>query len=75
MEHLEVLDSRTGKSYKIPIDNGYIRAADISKINVQERGLENGNGDENEPKITRGLRIHDAGYENTSCVESSITFM
>jgi citrate synthase len=73
MEHLEVLDSRTGKSYKIPIDNGYIRAADISKINMPEGGLMN--GIENEPSISRGLRILDTGYQNTACVESSITFM
>ncbi|KAJ8120634.1 hypothetical protein ONZ43_g2707 [Nemania bipapillata] len=73
MEHLEVRDSRTGTSYKIPIDNGYIRAADIGKITVPERGL--GNGNESEVKITRGLRIYDAGYQNTACVESSITFI
>lgn len=73
MEHLEVLDSRTGQSYKIPIDNGYIRAADIGKINAPEHGIENGS--DNEPKIARGLRILDPGYQNTACVESGITFM
>ncbi|KAI0183945.1 putative citrate synthase [Xylaria flabelliformis] len=73
MEHLEVLDSRSGKSYKIPIDNGYIRAADISKINVPECGLMNGT--ETEHTISRGLRILDTGYQNTACVESSITFI
>lgn len=73
MEHLQVLDSRTGKSYKIPIDDGYIRAADISTIIVPERGQLNDT--ENESKNSRGLRILDAGYQNTACVESSITFM
>ncbi|KAI1425146.1 citrate synthase [Xylaria sp. FL1777] len=73
MAHLDVVDSRTGKSYKIPIDDGYIRAADIGKINVSESGRVS--DAENEPQITRGLRILDTGYQNTACVESSITFI
>ncbi|KAI0435003.1 citrate synthase [Xylaria sp. FL1042] len=73
MAHLEVLDSRTGKSYTIPIDDGYIRATDISKINVPE--FEHLGNVENEPQALRGLRILDAGYQNTACVESSITFI
>ncbi|KAI0099725.1 citrate synthase [Nemania sp. FL0031] len=73
MEHLEVLDSRTGKSYKLPIDDGFVRAVDIGKISVPERGIE-GNT-ENETKTSRGLRILDLGYQNTACVESSITFI
>ncbi|KAI8624316.1 citrate synthase [Xylariaceae sp. FL1651] len=73
MEHLEILDSRTGKSYNIPIDNGYIRASDIGRITIPEVGLENES--EYEPKINRPLRIYDNGYQNTACVESSITFI
>ncbi len=73
MAHLDVLDSRTGKSYKIPIDDGYIRATDIGKISVLECGRM---ADvENESQIVQGLRILDTGYQNTACVESSITFM
>ncbi|KAI1170164.1 citrate synthase [Nemania sp. FL0916] len=73
MEQLEVVDSRTGKSYKIPIDDGYVRAADIAKITAPERSpvKENGNG----PEISRGLRVIDQGYQNTACVESSITYI
>lgn len=73
MEHLEVLDSRTGKSYNIPINDGYIRAADIGKIQVPERGISNETKTEFE--FAQGLRVLDAGYQNTACVESSITFM
>ncbi|KAI0810334.1 citrate synthase [Xylaria sp. FL0064] len=70
MAHLDVLDSRTGNSYTIPIDDGYIRATDIGKIGVAEFKHE-----ENKSNILRGLRILDAGYQNTACVESSITFI
>ncbi|KAI3338226.1 citrate synthase [Ustulina deusta] len=73
MAHLDVLDSRTGKSYKIPIDDGYIRATDIGKISVLECGRMT--GVENESQIVQGLRILDTGYQNTACVESSITFI
>ncbi|KAJ2993393.1 hypothetical protein NUW58_g1855 [Xylaria curta] len=73
MEHLDILDSRTGKSYKIPIDDGYIRAADIGRISIPECGV--ANDIKNEFKNTRGLRILDTGYQNTACVESSITFV
>lgn len=73
MDHLEVLDSRTGKSYKIPIDNGYISASELGKITVEERGLINGDGKAS--TIPKGLRILDIGYQNTACVESKITFM
>ncbi|KAI0912853.1 citrate synthase [Ustulina deusta] len=73
MAHLDVLDSRTGKSYKIPIDDGYIRATDIGKISVLECGRMT--DVENESQIVQGLRILDTGYQNTACVESSITFM
>ncbi|KAI1292751.1 citrate synthase [Xylaria venustula] len=73
MAHLDVLDSRTGKSYQIPINDGYIRATDIGKINIPE--FDRVNDVEDESKATRGLRILDTGYQNTACVESSITFI
>jgi len=73
MAHLEVLDSRTGKSYDIPIDDGYILASDIAKIGVTERasGIEG----EKQSEVPRSLRILDVGFQNTACVESKITFM
>ncbi|KAK5631594.1 hypothetical protein RRF57_007308 [Xylaria bambusicola] len=73
MAHLDVVDSRTGKSYQIPIDNGYIRAVDIGKINSLDGDCEQDT--KNGPRILRGLRILDTGYQNTACVESSITFI
>ncbi|KAI1811777.1 citrate synthase [Poronia punctata] len=73
MAHLEVLDSRTGKTYDIPVDDGYILASDIANIGFDGpvSGLNGGKG----PKISQGLRILDVGYQNTACVESKITFI
>ncbi|KAI1112529.1 citrate synthase [Nemania sp. NC0429] len=73
MDHLDVVDSRTGKSYNIPIHDGYVRAADIGKIQVPERGITNET--QTEFEFAQGLRVLDAGYQNTACVESSITFI
>ncbi|KAI3322161.1 citrate synthase, partial [Xylariaceae sp. AK1471] len=73
MAHLEVLDSRTGKTYNIPIDDGYIHSSDFAKITVPEHELENGS--EKESTHARGLRILDLGYQNTACLESKITFI
>ncbi|CAJ2505197.1 Uu.00g125910.m01.CDS01 [Anthostomella pinea] len=72
-EQLQVVDCRTGNSYKIPIDGGYIRAADLGRIGISESFNEN--GDVNAPKILRPLKILDNGYQHTACMESSITFI
>ncbi|KAH9885882.1 putative citrate synthase [Xylariomycetidae sp. FL2044] len=74
MEHcLEAVDSRTGKSYKIPIDGGYVRAADIAQITAPDHKLVN--GADSGPKVSRSLRILDHGFQHTACMESSITFI
>ena len=70
---LKVVDSRTGKSYTIPIQHGdYILAADLAQISGNS--FMNGAGG-NKAEITRPLRILDRGYQHTACMESSITFM
>jgi citrate synthase len=70
MEHyLQALDSRTGKSYVIPIDGDHIKAADIAQITVPEAKADNGD------TLSRSLRILDNGFQHTACMESSITFM
>ena len=68
LECLIVLDARTAKSYKIPIQDNHILGADVAKIVCPDN-----NGDEG--SIERPLRILDRGYENTACMESSITVM
>jgi citrate synthase len=73
MDSLQVVDSRTGNSYTIPIHKGdYIRAADIGQIKALEVQTEN--GDAGIP-ISRSLRILDKGFEHTACMESSITLV
>ena len=72
-ESLQVLDSRTGKSYTIPIQGGdYIRAADIGQISASDGSKVNGDAG---VQIARPLRILDNGFQHTACMESSITFM
>jgi citrate synthase len=72
MECLLVLDSRTAKSYKIPIQDNFIRATDLGKITV--RDADNDNEDAS-VQTGRPLRILDRGFENTACMVSSITVM
>ena len=68
-QYLEVTDSRSGKSYKIPIEGDYIRAADIGRIGAPE------GRDEAALKAAHPLHILDNGYQHTACMESSITHM
>ncbi|KAL7620274.1 hypothetical protein AAE478_009267 [Parahypoxylon ruwenzoriense] len=65
--HLQVTDSRTGKSYSIPIQGDYIRAADISRIGAPETK------DVEALKAAHPLQILDNGFQHTACMESSIT--
>jgi citrate synthase len=58
---LTVRDNRTGQEYDVPILDGTIRAADLSKIQVKE----------DEP----GLATYDPGFVNTASCRSSITYI
>ncbi|KAI0009462.1 putative citrate synthase [Xylariaceae sp. FL0662B] len=69
--HLQVVDSRTGKSYKIPIEGDYIRAADIGRISIPANKADNGG--RGGIQISRPLHILDNGFQHTACMESSIT--
>ncbi|KAI2622537.1 putative citrate synthase [Hypoxylon sp. NC1633] len=66
--HLDITDSRTGKSYTIPIQGDYIRAADIGRIGAPE-----GKADVAALKAAHPLHILDNGFQYTACMESSIT--
>ena len=72
MECLLVLDSRTGKSYKVPIQNNFIQAADVSKVTISDADNED---EDASVQAARPLRILDRGFENTACMMSSITVM
>jgi citrate synthase len=62
--HLKVVDTRTDRSYEIPIHAGnYIKAKDLSTITITE------------DELPRKLNILDNGYESTACMDSSITHM
>ncbi|MGI9042807.1 MAG: citrate synthase [Gemmatimonadaceae bacterium] len=59
---LDVNDSRTGKSYNIPVADGAIRASDLRQIST---------GDADDP----GLLSYDPAFMNTASCRSAITFI
>ena len=58
---LHVTDSRTGRSYEIPITDGAIRAIDLRQIKVSESDF--------------GLMSYDPAFLNTANCRSAITFI
>ena len=61
LDHLKIVDGRTGKSYDVPIENGTIRGTDLKKI---KSGPED-----------PGLMVYDPAYMNTASCRSAITFI
>ena len=58
---LTITDDRTGKTYKLPIADGTIRAIDLRQIKVNDDDF--------------GLITYDPGFTNTASCKSSITFI
>jgi citrate synthase len=58
---LHVTDSRTGRSYEIPITDGAVRAIDLRQIKVSESDF--------------GLLSYDPAFLNTANCRSAITFI
>ena len=58
---LTVTDSRTGRSYEIPIENGAVRAVDLRQIKVDEEDF--------------GLMSYDPAFLNTASAKSAVTFI
>jgi citrate synthase len=58
---LTLIDSRTSKSYTIPISRGTIRAMDLRQIKVAEDDF--------------GMMSYDPAFTNTAACESQITFI
>ena len=58
---LTVTDSRTGKTYDLPIENGAIRAAHLRQIKVNEDDF--------------GLMSYDPAFLNTAACRSAITWI
>jgi citrate synthase len=60
-EHLTVTDSRTGRTYELPITDGTVRAMDLRQIKVQDSDF--------------GLMAYDPAYTNTASCRSAITYI
>ncbi|HCU94963.1 MAG TPA: citrate (Si)-synthase, partial [Actinobacteria bacterium] len=58
---LHVTDSRTGRSYDLPITDGAIRALDLRQIKVADDDF--------------GLLSYDPAFMNTASCRSQITFI
>ena len=58
---LSITDSRTGKQYELPIENGTIKAMDLRQIKVSEDDF--------------GLMTYDPAFMNTASCKSRITFI
>jgi citrate synthase len=61
MSTLTVVDDRTGKKYKIPIERGTIPAMELRNIKVSDDDF--------------GLMSYDPGFMNTASCQSRITFI
>ena len=58
---LTVTDSRTGRTYELPITDGTVRAMDLRQIKADEHDF--------------GLMAYDPAYTNTASCRSAITFI
>src|SRR6476620_289707 len=59
-QRLTITDDRTGKSYKLPIENGTVRAMDLRQIKTDSDDF--------------GLMTYDPALMNTASTKSAITF-
>src|SRR6476620_137905 len=60
-QRLTITDDRTGKSYKLPIENGTVRAMDLRQIKTNADDF--------------GLMTYDPALMNTASTKSAITFI
>lgn len=60
-DHLEIKDSRTGKSYTVPITDDTIRTADLRQIKVKDDDF--------------GMMGYDPAFMNTASCRSAITYI
>ena len=60
-DHLEIKDSRTGKTYTVPITDDTIRTADLRQIKVKDEDF--------------GMMGYDPAFMNTASCRSAITFI
>ena len=60
-DSLTVTDNRTGRTYKLPVSDGTVRAMDLRQIKVDEGEF--------------GLMSYDPAFTNTASCRSAITFI
>ena len=65
---LYIRDSRTSREYEIPIRRNTILATDLKNIKASAHGANRAD------KVADGLRVHDPGRQNTTVVETSMTY-
>ncbi len=61
LDTLKIVDSRTGKSYEFPIENGAVKAIDFRQIKANAEDF--------------GLMLYDPAFMNTASCKSKITFI
>ncbi len=61
LETLKITNSRTGKTYEFPIENGAVKAMDFRQIKVSPDDF--------------GLMVYDPAFMNTASCKSRITFI
>lgn len=65
---LFVKDSRTNAQYEIPIRRNAVLARDFKKIKTVSVNTDSAD------QVAGGLRVHDPGLQNTTVLESAISF-
>ncbi len=75
---LSVTDNRTGRTYKIPIQNNSVNASDFKQISASRHVLPLIGPeavDREEDETEGGLRVFDGGFTNTTVLRSAITYI
>ncbi|KAB8269257.1 citrate synthase-like protein [Aspergillus minisclerotigenes] len=65
---LHIVDSRTKQKYEIPIRRNVISAIDLKSIKAPAAGTDRAD------HVADGLRVHDPGLQNTTVIESAISY-
>lgn len=65
---LHIRDSRTNAEYEIPIRRNAVVAMDFKRIKAPAAGADRAD------QVDSGLRVHDPGLQNTTVVETEISF-
>lgn len=71
-DHLIVVDSRTSKTYTIPITNNTVKATDFEAIKT---GRPEYDDNTTVGVIEEGLKLFDLGFKNTACLNSNVSYM